>query len=86
MAMSTAVKNLRSRRKKLLLQLNTPASPDGPSHIEQQLDQINIALEFLDEPGTARRQTMAVDETARCSSRRAPGSYVGSFRNASERP
>ena len=50
--MSTVIENLLSRKQKLVEQLEKAQSVEDRDKIEQQLEQINTALDFLDRPGS----------------------------------
>ena len=49
--MSTVIENLLARKQKLVEQLETAQTVEERDRIEQQLEQINTALDFLDRPG-----------------------------------
>ncbi|MCP3440411.1 hypothetical protein [Bradyrhizobium sp. CCGUVB14] len=51
-AVSTVIENLLSRKQKLVEQLEKASSVEDRDKIEQQLEQINTALDFLDRPGS----------------------------------
>jgi hypothetical protein len=51
-AVNTVIENLLSRKQKLVEQLEKAQSVEDRDKIEQQLEQINTALDFLDRPGS----------------------------------
>ena len=55
-AVSTVIENLLLRKQKLVEQLEKASSVDDRDKIEQQLEQINTALDFLDRPGSKDAQ------------------------------
>ncbi|WP_168195481.1 hypothetical protein [Bradyrhizobium sp. NAS80.1] len=48
--MSTVIENLLSRKQKLVEQLEKARSVEDRDRLENQLEQINTALDFLDRP------------------------------------
>ncbi|WP_275199113.1 hypothetical protein [Bradyrhizobium sp. CSA207] len=54
--MSTVIENLLSRKQQLVEQLERTQSLEERDRIEQQLEQINTALDFLDRPGPSDAQ------------------------------
>ena len=50
-AVSTVIENLLLRKQQLVEQLDKTQSVEERDRIEQQLEQINTALDFLDRPG-----------------------------------
>ena len=51
-AVSSVIENLLLRKQKLVEQLEKAPSVEDRDRIEQQLEQINTALDFLDRPGS----------------------------------
>ncbi|OKO83572.1 hypothetical protein AC630_10445 [Bradyrhizobium sp. AS23.2] len=49
-AVSTVIENLLSRKQKLVEQLEKAQSVEDRDRLENQLEQINTALDFLDRP------------------------------------
>ncbi|OKO87369.1 hypothetical protein AC629_14085 [Bradyrhizobium sp. NAS80.1] len=49
-AVSTVIENLLSRKQKLVEQLEKARSVEDRDRLENQLEQINTALDFLDRP------------------------------------
>lgn len=54
--MGTVIENLLARKQKLVEELDTATNVEDRDRIEQQLEQINTALDFLDRPGSKDRQ------------------------------
>ncbi|EJN16240.1 hypothetical protein PMI42_00210 [Bradyrhizobium sp. YR681] len=50
--MSTVIENLLARKQKLVEELEKAETVEDRDRIEQQLEQINTALDFLDRPGS----------------------------------